>query len=430
MEDIMEQNKDTRVIYFSDLFFSVLYAWRKILIVALVFALLLGGAQTVRYMQARNAEPAAISEETLQDIAELEEKLAANQLRITNLEEYMHNSILMNMNPYQVYQVTANIYVEAETPEIAVAVIHAYQSYLTGHLSVLDDTLLSGVNMAYLKELVSYEIVADAGNMLTVTASYTDAEGAQRIMSALLTLATDATAQIQQEIAPHTVSILSSPAVMRIGQNLEKRQTEYATSLATLKTERETLEQDLKKLNTTAAQLPRNPLIMAAAGAVAGAFIVICLIFVGHITSDKVYSARTLKNRTGLRILGRMPVGKSCKIDRCIRKMEKRVCEPALAATAANIRNYCSDAQHILVAGNDAQQADAVMGIIREQTGMAVTCCGSLLQDVNALQALPACDAVLLVETCHKSTYSDIEASIQLVEDQSKALIGCILIGG
>ena len=170
--------------------------------------------------------------------------------------------------------------------------------------------------------------------------------------------------------------------------------------------------------------------LFAAAGAVVGAFIVICLVFVRHIASDKVYSARTLKNRIGLRVLGRMPVSKRCKIDRFICKMEKRVCEPALAATAANIRNYCSGTQHMLVAGNDAQQAEAVMRLIREQTGMTVTCCGSLLQDVNALQALPACDTVLLVETCHKSTYSDIEASIQLVEDQGKALIGCMLIGG
>ena len=427
----MEQNKDTRVIYFSDLFFSVLYAWRKILIVALVFALLLGGVQTVRYMKARNTEPAPFSAETLQDIAELEEKLATNQLRITSLEDYMQDSIIMNMNPYQVYQATANIYVEAETPEIAIAVITAYQSYLTGNLAVSNDALLSEVNTAYLKELVSYEIVTAAGNMLTITVSYSDNEGVQQLMSALLAVANDATAYIQQEIAPHSVSILSSPTILRTSQNLEKRQSDYATSLATLKTEQETLEQDLKKLNATSApQLPRNPLLMAAAGAVVGAFIVICLVFVRHIASDKVYSARTLKNRIGLRVLGRMSVSKRCKIDRFICKMEKRVCEPALAATAANIRNYCSGTQHMLVAGNDAQQAEAVMRLIREQTGMTVTCCGSLLQDVNALQALPACDTVLLVETCHKSTYSDIEASIQLVEDQGKALIGCMLIGG
>lgn len=427
----MEQNKDTRVIYFSDLFFSVLYAWRKILIMALVFALLLGCVQTVRYMKARSTESSALSEETLLEIAELENKLEVNQVRITALENYLSNSLIMNMNPYQVYQAAANIYVEAETPETTSAVIWAYQSFLRSCIASSDIAQTLNIHDDYLAELVSCQIVEDAGNLLTITTSYSDAAGAEQLLSVLLSGVNSTTTQVNQEIAPHTIRIISYPTVLKANQSLQKQQTEYVATLDTLKTERETIEAALKSISTVAAaQTSTNPVIMAIVGAVVGAFLMICIVIVTHLASDKVYSARTLKNRTDLRVLGRMPAGKRCKLDKWLCKLEKRACKPTLAATAANIRNYCNGARHLLVAGNDTEQVQSVMQIVREQTAMTVTCCDSLLRDVAALEALPNCDAVLLVETCHKSTYADINASMQLVTDQNKALVGCLLLGG
>lgn len=427
----MEQNKDTRVIYFSDLFFSVLYAWRKILIVALVFALLTGGVQTVLNRNAHRAESSVLSEDTLLKIAELENKLEVNQVRITALESYLSNSLIMNMNPYQVYQATANIYVETEEPETTTAVIWAYQSFLRSCTASSDFSQTMNIHADYLSELVTCQIVEGAGNLLTITTSYSDAAGAEQLLSVLLSGVNGTTARLNQEIAPHSIRIISYPTVLKANQTLQKQQSEYAITLDTLKTEQETMEAELKSISTIpAVQTFTNPVVMAIVGAVVGAFLMICIVIVTHLASDKVYSARTLKNRTDLRVLGRMPAGKRCKLDKWLCKLEKRACEPTLAATAANIRNYCNGAQHLLVTGSSTEQVQAVVQIVREQTAMTITCCDSLLRDVAALEALPNCDAVLLVETCHKSTYADINASMQLVTDQKKALVGCLLLGG
>ena len=344
----------------------------------------------------------------------------------------MRDSIIMNMNPYQVYQATANIYVEAETPEIAIAVITAYQSYFTGNLAVSNDALLSEVNTAYLKELVSYEIVTAAGNMLTITVSYSDNEGVQQLMSALLAAANDATAYIQQEIAPHSVSILSSPTILRTSQNLEKRQSDYATSLATLKAEQETIQSELSALTSSSNVTNTNPVIVAFIGAFIGAAIVVCFTCIRHLLTDKVYSARTLKNRTGIKVLGCIPFpGKRSKIDTLLRKFENRACHPEQAAVAAAaVIHHCRDAKHLLIIGNYDSAILAVFQDAFAQTGISVTDGKHILYSVVGTTALAECDAVLLLETCNQSLCADISKAVETIADHDKRLLGCVLIGG
>ena len=164
----MEQNNDTRVIYFSDLLFSVLHAWRKILIVALIFALLLGGVQTLRFVKAKNAPATEISEETLEEISKVEAKIATNQKNITAMEEYLKQSTAINLNPYKIYQASADIYVEAETPEIAAAVLLVYRSVLNDPNIVRAAAQTLGIHTDYVSELINCNIEIVESNLLTL----------------------------------------------------------------------------------------------------------------------------------------------------------------------------------------------------------------------------------------------------------------------
>lgn len=429
----MEQTKETRVIYFSDLFFAVLYAWRKILIVALAFAVLFGGVQTVRMLRTRNAAPAELSAATLEQIADLEEKIETYQIQLSSLEYYLSESVLMNMNPYQVYNTSADIYVEAETPEAAAAVIWAYQSYLLSETALSDFLQNSGVNTAYPIELVSFQVVENTSNMLTVSIAYSDAQGAQQILSALLDSLDSATLQISKDVAEHTVSITAHPTIMRNNQTLLKQQNDYQTTLETLESNIKAAEKEITTLSTpAAAEKPTSPIIAATIGAFLGFAVVACFVWVHHFATDKVYSARTLKNRTGIKVLGCVPSpSKRNRIDKWLCKLEKRACHPEQAATAAaTVRNYCGNTKQLLISGHYDEQALAVVQEALVQAGITITCCGNLLHSVEALQALPSCDAVLLVETCKKSTYTDIEATMQLITDQDKQILGCVLLNG
>ena len=59
-----------------------------------------------------------------------------------------------------------------------------------------------------------------------------------------------------------------------------------------------------------------------------------------------------------------------------------------------------------------------------------VEAAGDLLEDPKALQALAACDAVVLTATCGSSRYRAAAQQAEKVKDYNKQLIGCVLMDG
>ena len=60
--------------------------------------------------------------------------------------------------------------------------------------------------------------------------------------------------------------------------------------------------------------------------------------------------------------------------------------------------------------------------------GRTVICGGSLLESLTAIEALPKCDAVLLVERCGLSRYSQVGAQMEAVAGVNKKLLGCVVV--
>ena len=69
-----------------------------------------------------------------------------------------------------------------------------------------------------------------------------------------------------------------------------------------------------------------------------------------------------------------------------------------------------------------------VKALTQTMPGRTLISGGNLLESLTAIEALPKCDAVLLVERCGVSRYSQINAQMQAIQGVNKQLLGCVVL--
>lgn len=133
----------------KDLMFSVLRRWRPIILIAIIFALLLGGLKVFKGLgQIKDAEFMAEKEQEYQDSldqyeiskARLSKEIENIKNSLESQNEYMEKSILMNINPYDEYAASASFYVSTDyqimpgmvyqNPDTAASIMAAYMSMI------------------------------------------------------------------------------------------------------------------------------------------------------------------------------------------------------------------------------------------------------------------------------------------------------------
>lgn len=433
----MEYERDEQVVFVKDLLFAALYKWRQIVVVAIVLALVLGGFSLLSQQKTSTAEAESNEEQRKLCIRNIENL----EIQIESQTAYLTQSPIMDMDPYGVYKASLELMVQTDyqilpgmnyqNPDYTGAILNAYTVYLSSDQVLQSMAQAMGIQAKYLNELVVLKNGGTETRSLSISISYPTEAGAQQLLDMLLAYLAEAEPQINASVNAHTCSIVVSSVDERIDTNISNLQNAARTRL-------ETLNASLLSANTQLAELDapsvsvKKVLLFAVIGAILGAFLVICIACVKHITGNKVYSERTLRNRTGLKILGCVAVpGKKAPADRWLRKLEGRVQdETHTKVVAAAVRNYCADAGKLLIVGSCKTASRELVAQALKEAGVQVHSCGDLLHDTAALAALPECDAVLMVEACGESRYTEIMKTAERVGDQNKRLVGCVLVGG
>ena len=429
----MEQQQEVQTIFFKDLFFAAFYQWKKILIAAVVFGLFLGGFQFAKNRKADSMPP---NPEAQAQLTEAQKLYDATQVAIQAHNTYLADSLLMNLDPTQVCTAGADIYAVTEqianTPDKSLAVLRAYEAFIR------NDTLLTtpagtlGHNSGALSELIVTKILGEnATPTLSITVMYSNEEGAQLLLDTLLQGLHNATDGISKNIASHTISISTYARSTGANWLLVEAQTAAHQRTEQLNTLLKARTTTLNNAKGAVPQSGKSPILLAIVGAVLGAALVVCCAWAFHIGSSRIYSARVLKARTGVKVLGCIPHTKYRGIDAWLRKLEGRAVNAESAAiTAATIRNYTAGATHVLLTGDGAAEiADSIRTVLNN-TGTQISVGGNLTEDVQALHLLPQCDAVILAETCNRSTYTQAEKALELINDHGKDTLGCVLLDG
>lgn len=441
----MENEKNEQVIFVKDLLFVALYQWRRILVAALIFAIVLGAFSLFSEIREASNEPSmGLAEKAneeyerekalLTDQLETAEKLYASQL------EYCEESVYMELDPYQLFQTTIDLTVPADPailyPAAMVpmdnigAILYAYRVYLSSEAVIASVAQQMDLEAKYLWELIRFSS-SDATRSLSMGILYPTQEGAQKLLDIFMKEFQQAQQQVAQTVGAHNSNIVVGSINERIDQSLISMQSAAKTRLQDLDKQVSTLQDSLEALQepATSSVSKKKVIIIAVIGAILGACLVAGIAWLAYISGGKVYSARTLRNATGLKVLGCL-AGKEYpnQIDRLLRKLEGRSMDTQrLDVIAATVRNCCPG-EKLLITGNAPQQEALAQQL--QKLGLQPCVCGNLPDSTQALEALPSCDAVLLVESCGVSRYADILQTMERVADQNKPVIGCVLLEG
>ena len=107
----------------KDLMFAVLRKWRPIVLLAIVFALLLGGFKIFKglnqlkdeeYVKQNQEEYKASLDQYNATKKRLEKELANIEENIESQQKYKDESILLNINPYDEYMESATFYISTD----------------------------------------------------------------------------------------------------------------------------------------------------------------------------------------------------------------------------------------------------------------------------------------------------------------------------
>lgn len=191
--------------------------------------------------------------------------------------------------------------------------------------------------------------------------------------------------------------------------------------------------QEPKKVVDSTSAAAKSGIKYGILGGVLGAFMAVFFVCVAFLMTDGIYAAKDLRNRYKLRVLGALPAKKVGGIDASLRKMEGRALEEndkAYSLIGANIRSFMGDAKKILVAGC---ASDGAFNRVAEKLAAELGDCqvvkgGNLLEDAAALAKLSEADAVVFVEECKVSKYSQVELELEKAKDLQKEVLGCVVL--
>ena len=439
----------------KDLMFAVLHKWRGILLAAVVLGLVLGGYKAYSTYQNQNdPETVQTAEETYEtELKAYEKEKEAHEREIENLttdianqEEYLEKSILMNISPYDVWEAKVDMFVKTDyqiLPDMVYqnidytsTILQTYQSVLTSTEFLKDIADQADTETRYLKELVTVTVT---DNLISVQVRHESRAKAQAVLDSVLEGMEANQARITESIGYHTISEVNRSIGSIVDQTLADSQRTASDRLVTLSDNLETTQTELEELEepekaaSSAKAAVTSGVKYAVLGGVLGAFVVVFFICVAFLMSSKVYSAKELRSRFQLKVLGNLASGKPARgIDGWLNRLEGRVMGTAdqeYSLIAANVRNYSENIGTLLVTGtvSDGLIMQVAQRLEKELDGLRVISGSNMMQDAATLKKLPECDAVVLVEQCRVSVGDEIRLELEKVQDMQKAVIGCVV---
>ena len=456
----MENIKKERLIYLKDLIFTALYQWKKLLIGAIVLAVLLGGYQGITgLIDLKSPEKLdsitkqnQINQERYEaEVDSLKKQIETLRNQVRSQQEYLDNSLLMQLQPYDFYEASLVIYVDTDYQILpgmeyqninpAHAIVKSYESLLLGSdcLQAMADAM--DTEPRYLKELMTitcnYDTESSNANVMQIIAKAADEAQAQQLLELLTQQLGVQQKNISASVGSHRYRIVEQATRQAFDQALadqQKAENERLTTLLTSQTNAQTSQAELKApslQSDNGKAVLKKTIVFAVVGAVAAVFLGVVILWVRHIGSAKVYSCRTLLDRTGVKILGAVSLDAPCNpIDKMLIQLEGRQLgdtQSQAALLAANIRAIGKGSQTVLLTGG--ADAQVLLQALKE-AGVQAEFAGDILNSSEALQALERCDAVVLTEQCHVSRYEDVNRRMDLIQDYGKHLLGCIVYGG
>lgn len=473
--DVQEEEPDL-----AALMMTLLHKIKPILLTAVVCAVLFGGVAGVRAAKggSTSAEKQKAYEQALDEYEQkkadyafeqkqYEQSTANNQQMQKQAQEtleqardYAENSLLGQLNAYNVWTAQADVYVDAADASRTAALLTAYSNQLTSGDALEQAAEAVNLQARYLTGAIAAEpqvsgteTVAYSG-VLTLRAYAADQVRAQAMLDAMLGQLNRLHDSISAAVGSHDVRVISTGISQGVSMELRAAQQEnnadiqeLQSQLVELQSAQQTLDDNWNSTKSDWKNISEPALGGGAASSLAkylligfllGGVLACGVVVVKFLLDGMVYSASELNRSTGLPVLGALAsdrTKKAGKLDAKLYQMEGRPDGSAdaemLCLMAQTIRSRAPEAKNILVTGDlPADQLEALAAALQATEplrGQSVTAAESILKAAATVPHVVAADAIVLAADCTVTRTDAVREQNEKIVRLGKQILGCIV---
>lgn len=426
-----------------DLITYVFRHLKKMLIVSIVVALVLGGL--LGYKKSRNS----VSNDEVNSYLVSKEALS-NKINSANedLNDYIGNNDFFGLTPSNSVQVRALYYVDGENTS---SLINAYIAKLTSSDCLKEVADKYGIDERYVSDYVyvyshnnkylsvndktSVDIVQTnrEDNLIDINVYYGDEEIANNILNDLQGKISSYHNELTNSIGSNAINLVSKNVYRGVNNNIvsvQQEKIEYVKNFVSSLTD---VQEQLNSLSTSEinnSSFAKTFVKFGLVGFVCTFFMMCVYYALVFIFSDKVYSANEFKDKAKIRVVGNLTYKKSNdKYINLINKLEKRPVSNDYDLLASNINAYGKTSK-ILLSGDleDDIKEDIVSNLKKLLKNVEIISCGSLLTDSSAVNKLDSVDSVILLAKCNKSSYKTIKEEKDKLNDLKVTNVYAIVV--
>ena len=459
---------------------TLLHKLKPILLTAVVCAVLFGGVAGVRAAKggSTSAEKQKAYEQALDEYEQkkadyafeqkqYEQSTANNQQMqkqaqetLEQAQDYAENSLLGQLNAYNVWTAQADVYVDAADASRTAALLTAYSNQLTSGDALEQAAEAVNLQARYLTGAIAAEpqvsgteTVAYSG-VLTLRAYAADQVRAQAMLDAMLGQLNHLHDSISAAVGSHGVRVISTGISQGVSMELRAAQQEnnadiqeLQSQLVELQSAQQTLDDNWNSTKSDWKNTSEPARDGGAASSVAkylligfllGGVLACGVVVVKFLLDGMVYSASELNRSTGLPVLGALAsdrTKKAGKLDAKLYQMEGRPDGSAdaemLCLMAQTIRSRAPEAKNILVTGDlPADQLEALAAALQATEplrGQSVTAAESILKAAATVPHVVAADAIVLAADCTVTRTDAVREQNEKIVRLGKQILGCIV---
>lgn len=459
---------------------TLLHKLKPILLTAVVCAVLFGGVAGVRAAKggSTSAEEQKAYEQALDEYEQkkadyafeqkqYEQSTANNQQMqkqaqetLEQAQDYAENSLLGQLNAYNVWTAQADVYVDTADASRTAALLTAYSNQLTSGDALEQAAEAVNLQARYLTGAIAAEpqvsgteTVAYSG-VLTLRAYAADQVRAQAMLDAMLGQLNRLHDSISAAVGSHDVRVISTGISQGVSMELRAAQQEnnadiqeLQSQLVELQSAQQTLDDNWNSTKSDWKNISEPARGGGAASSVAkylligfllGGVLACGVVVVRFLLDGMVYSASELNRSTGLPVLGALAsdrTKKAGKLDAKLYQMEGRPDGSAdaemLCLMAQTIRSRAPEAKNILVTGDlPADQLEALAAALQATEplrGQSVTAAESILKAAATVPHVVAADAIVLAADCTVTRTDAVREQNEKIVRLGKQILGCIV---
>ncbi len=472
MREMKEQSstfmENTVVLKPTDLLWSVLKRWRGIIVVMLIAGIIIGGYGFYKsYKAYKNPKTREKNQQEYEEALEqYNQSVELYETRLTNLETwvdklngYSETSLLLLMDPYNVYKVTRTYYIDTGyeiMPEVYYQNPNYTEALVKGYRNAIDrldfETLIDLPGEADLttehpildqvsKTVYSTSVDTGAG-LLTIRLICDSEKRADQILSAIDSIIKEQKQIMTKAIGEHEVTLLSEGAETTIDTDLVTLQntfsSEYESALNSISKAQAKLDELQKPVKPSYNRMSviKDGIKYGIIGLAAGLFgmIIICLLpLCGW---NRLINVEDVRDRYRQTVLGTVQISakKKNKLDRWIAKklgiLSDQSQEEAIDYIYENVKAVLGEEANVLVIGSIKKDQLAKLCDLLNAKGEEITFIpgGDVNTSPDALRALSEKPAVIVTEEWQTSEHLSILHELDRISNAGIEKTGFVVL--